>query len=56
LESLLANTNIDIPWHVRLKLATDIAKGMRYLHARRFMHRDLTSKVNHRRKGLFLPC
>lgn len=44
LEALLANTDVDIPWHVRLKVATDIAKGMRYLHSRRIMHRDLTSK------------
>ena len=46
LEQLLADKTIDLPWAVRIKIATDISKGMRYLHSREVMHRDLTSKVS----------
>ena len=45
LEQLLADENVELPWTVRVKIASDIAVGMTYLHSRGFMHRDLTSKV-----------
>ena len=45
LEQLLADENIELPWTIRVKIASDIAVGMAYLHSRGFMHRDLTSKV-----------
>lgn len=44
LEQLLADENVELPWTVRVKIASDIAVGMAYLHSRGFMHRDLTSK------------
>src|SRR5215471_12317964 len=29
------------PWHLRLSFATDIARALAYLHARKCIHRDL---------------
>lgn len=44
LEQLLADKAVELPWPVRIKLTSDLAKGIRYLHAHGIMHRDLTSK------------
>jgi len=45
LEELLANKSRDVSWPSRIRLACDVAKGVKYLHSRNLMHRDLTSKV-----------
>ncbi|ESO06664.1 hypothetical protein HELRODRAFT_64650 [Helobdella robusta] len=44
LEQLLADRNVPLSWTLRIHLACDIAKGVKYLHASGYMHRDLTSK------------
>ncbi|XP_069843464.1 dual specificity testis-specific protein kinase 2 isoform X3 [Dipodomys merriami] len=43
LEQLL-DSNLHLSWTVRVKLAYDIAVGLRYLHFKGIFHRDLTSK------------
>ncbi|KAM9001543.1 dual specificity testis-specific protein kinase 2 [Sarcophilus harrisii] len=43
LEQLL-DSDQHLPWTVRVKLACDIAMGLRYLHFKGIFHRDLTSK------------
>ena len=45
MEELLANKSRDLSWPTRIRLACDVAKGVKYLHSRNVMHRDLTSKV-----------
>ncbi|XP_061879187.1 dual specificity testis-specific protein kinase 2-like isoform X1 [Entelurus aequoreus] len=43
LEQLL-DSNKHLSWPVRIKLGSDIASGLAYLHAKGIFHRDLTSK------------
>ncbi|XP_077580199.1 dual specificity testis-specific protein kinase 2 isoform X2 [Stigmatopora nigra] len=43
LEQLL-DSNKHLSWPARVKLASDLASGLAYLHAKGIFHRDLTSK------------
>lgn len=45
LEQLLTAVDEQITWPQREKLCHDIACGMQYLHAKRYIHRDLTTKA-----------
>ena len=46
LEQLIADKSRDLSWPVRIRLACDVAKGLKYVHGHGIMHRDLTSKVS----------
>ena len=43
LYNLLRNRQAEIPWDVRLRIALDISRGLVYLHAMNFVHRDIKS-------------
>lgn len=45
LEQLLATNSINLTLTTKIRLALGIAKGMAYIHACGYFHRDLTSKV-----------
>lgn len=44
LNEVLADKTLELPWTTKIKLALDIASGMKYLHSRSVFHRDLTSR------------
>ncbi|BGP19979.1 hypothetical protein JCM10213_006756 [Rhodosporidiobolus nylandii] len=41
LRQYILDRTLPFPWRLRLSFATDIARGLAYLHARNCMHRDL---------------
>lgn len=45
LDTHIQDKNLELSWSMRVKLASDISQGMKYLHNIGMFHRDLTSKV-----------
>ncbi|PIK49854.1 putative dual specificity testis-specific protein kinase 1-like [Apostichopus japonicus] len=58
LQELICDDREYLSWPVKLKLSNDVAKGMKYLHSKGFMHRDLSSQVKYisKKKNLDLEC
>lgn len=57
LETLATDCNRDLTWSIRLHLALDIARAMKYIHNKGYIHRDLTAsnvllKLTNSRQGL----
>jgi hypothetical protein len=44
LRKLLDNKSVKISFHQVIKIAKDIAKGMRHLHHEKIVHRDLSAR------------
>lgn len=44
LDQLLLDHTVRLAWTLRIQIACDMAKGLKYLHSNGYMHRDLTSK------------
>ena len=40
---VLQDKSIDLPWHLRIRIAYQISGGMQLLHSRNILHRDLKS-------------
>jgi len=55
LEQLIADKSRDLSWPLRIRLACDVAKGLKYVHGRGIMHRDLTSKVGVAHSQCIIP-
>ena len=41
LRSYLSDPSVELDWPTRCKLGINIANGLRYLHGRRIIHKDL---------------
>eukprot|EP00053_Salpingoeca_punica_P010425 m.93721 g.93721 ORF g.93721 m.93721 type:complete len:551 (+) comp15381_c0_seq1:338-1990(+) len=44
LRDLISNTNVELSWPTRVKMASDLANGLSYLRSRSIIHRDLKSE------------
>ncbi len=44
LRSKLKDENLALSWHLRVRVAIDVAYAMNYLHSKKMIHRDLKSQ------------
>ena len=44
LKRYLRQTDLELPWAVRISVACDVAKALAFLHRKNIMHRDIKSK------------